>query len=118
MAILIKITAVGDQLALSQPTAQVFVPRSPMSGTQLPPVIYRNDTQWELIVQFTSSSPFTESMFPVSLIPGEYKPTWSEEVAAQRYLYVVSEDGSKSIFDKGGENVKPVNGDITITVQT
>lgn len=117
MAILIKITAVGDQLKLSQSSAEIFVPRSPMSGNNLPPVIYRNDTQWELRVTF-ESSPFTETTFPVSLNLGEYKPTWLTEVAAQAYPYTVSEDSSKGGVDKGGTNVQPVNGDITITVQS
>jgi len=117
MAILIKITASGDQLVLSQTTAEIFVPKSPMSGTHLPPVVYRNDTQYELRVEFTNASPFTEDTFPVSLNMWEYTPTWLAEVVAQPYPYKVLEDSSKGGIGKGGATIQPVNGDITITVQ-
>ena len=116
MGILIKITADGDQLVLSQPNAQVFVPKSPMSGNNLPQVTYRNETQWGLKVTFTTS-PFTEVTFPVSANNGEYDPTWSTSVVAQAYPYTASEDVSEGV-DRGSANVKPVNGDITITVQS
>jgi hypothetical protein len=117
MGILIRITANGDQLVLSQPNAQVVVPRSPMSGSNLPQVTYKNETQWGLKVTF-ATSPYAEVTFPISANPGEYEPTWLASVVAQGYPYTASEDDSEKGVDRGSSNVQPVNGDITITVQT
>jgi len=116
MGISIKITADVDQLELSLSHAEIIVPRTPMSGNQLPSVTYRNETQWELRVTF-ADSPFSEDTFAVSSNGGEYTPTWTTDVVAQAYPYDVSEDDSEGVA-RGGTTVRPVNGDITITVQS
>jgi hypothetical protein len=109
MAITINIDESNNQFSVNSPT--ITVPRSPMSGSNLPAVTIQNNTSLHVNVSFTTS-PFTASEYSITG-SGSVNPTWLASVIATPYGFTVSE--VTSTRDTG---VRPANGDINIQVMS